>query len=75
MFYTDGKTNTTRGDLFYGVGTRGGWLPNLFRPAPGAKYPDSFVDLQNVLMLPNLFYFSGMAGLYVSDILIYLNTY
>jgi len=75
MIYKDGKVNVTRADLFYGVGTQHGWLPNLFRPAPGVQHPVSFVDMQNVLMLPNLFTFSGMAGLYVSDILIYLNTY
>jgi hypothetical protein len=75
MFYRDGKTQALRADLFVGVGTEGGWRPNLFRPVPGVSQPRSFVDLQNVLLLPTFTHFSGMAGLFASDILLYFNTY
>lgn len=73
MLYRDGKTGRTRPDLFYGVATRHGFRAQLFVPTP-RTWNYTFYDVGNVLLVPNLFFFSGMAGLYVSDILLYFNT-
>ena len=75
MWYLDGITSppTQTGELFYGVGTQEGFEAFLFKPGlPPAR---SFVDQGNVRRLPYFWFFSGMAGLYVSTKLIYLNTF
>lgn len=73
-FYVDGRTNTQSIELFVGVGTQKGWPAISFHPNPLGQVPQ-MVDMVNVLLLPNLTMFSGMAGFHASDKILSYNVY